>query len=377
MVKYIIIMLHKASIKMDFYHHSLPSLWLLANLLETDFFLRLDCAPPVTFNYGFILWMLKNNRSLPIPSFGIFMFLVNRLFMGQDLYTKRLLPVLRQYVVSQLACSEIPDNIPFVLASHLRRMPQYMRGILQNPSRQVQKFLWSPFEKNQVLYAYILAVQNMFDDTISSQLLDQILEALSQHVERKNILSEIELFAAFMAIIRCIYSILRNGRKRHSFYYCRDDVTDSLPPFYCDECYEVNPSSHQEIDSRDLVHLASLMGFVKNTAITSPFFHTIRKSMYDRLFTIFPNHEDAGILLLICLKAGIWIGYDPHDLILLIRILNCESDVGLEFGMFLDHDHDIKNPFDEGINSFKNPSLFEALSEQTKGKLRELRRQPL
>ncbi len=362
---------------MDYRHSPLP-FWLLVFLLNTDFFLRLACSPPVTFNYGLIkLMMIKKNRSLPIPSFGMFMFLVNSLFMGQDSHIRRLLPVLRQYVVSQLACSDIPDNIPFVLASNLSRMPQYMLGILQNLSRQVQKFLRSPSEKNQVLYAYIQTVQNMFDDTISSQLLDQILEALSQHVERKNILSEIELFAAYMAIIRCIYSYLRNGRKRRSSYFWRDDVTLSLPLSYSDEDYEVNPSSHQQIDSPNLNYLASLMGFVKNMLNTSPFFHTIKKEMYDRLFSIFPNQKDVEILLLICLKAGIWIGYDPHDLHLLFKILSCGSNYELEFGMFLDHDHDITNPFDEGINSFKNPSLFEALSEQTKEKLRELRRQPL
>lgn len=377
-------MLHKASLKMDiqsfpiyYPNHSPRLFWLLAYLLETDFFLRLACAPPVTFNYGLILLMLKNNRSLPIPSFGMFMFLVNRLFMGQDLYTRRMLPVLRQYLLSQLACSDIQENIPFVIAGHLRCTREYMLNIVQHPSRQVQKFLRSPSQNEPILYAYIQTVQNMFDDTISSQLLDQILEALSQHVERKNILSEIELFAAYMAIIRCIYSELRNGRKCRSSYYCYDDVTLSLP--LSDEGYEVKPSPHQVIDSRDLVHLASLMGVVKNTAITSPFFHTIRKTMYDHLFTIFPNHEDAGILLLICLKAGIWIGYDPHDLILLIRILNCESDVGLEFGMFSPCDdryldHNTRNPFDENF-SFNIPSLSAQFSEQTKAKLSELGQQ--
>ncbi len=372
-------MLHKASIKMDIQQQFQQPFWLSVFLLNTDFFLRLACAPPVTLNYELILLMLKNNRSLPIPSFGMFIFLVNSLFMGQDMHTRGILPVLRQYVVSQLAYSNIQENIPFVIASHLRCTREYMLDIVQHPSRQVQKFLRSPSQKEPILYAYILAVQNMFDDTISSQLLDQILEALSQHVERKNILSEIELFAAYMAIIRCIYSYLWNGRKRRSSYYYCDDVTLSLPPFYSDEDYEVNPSSHQQIDSRDLVHLASLMGFVKNTAITSPFFHTIRTSMYDRLFTIFPNHEDAGILLLICLKAGIWIGYDPHDLILLIRILNCESDVGLEFGMFSPCDdryldHNTRNPFDEKF-SFNIPSLSAQFSEQTKAKLSELGQQ--
>ena len=362
---------------MDIQQHSPPPFLLLAILLETNFFLRLACATPVTFNYGFILWMLKNNGSLPIPSFGMFMFLVKSLFMGQDKHIRRLLPVLRQYVVSQLACSEIPDNIPFVLASHLRCKREYMLDIVQHPSRKVQKFLRSPSENNQVLYAYIQTVQNMFDDTISSQLLDQILKALSQHVERKIILSEIELFAAYMAIIRCIYSYLRNGRKRRSSYYYCDDVTPSLPASYIDEDYEVNPSSHQQIDSHDVGHLASLMGVVKNTAITSPFFHTIRKTMYDHLFSIFPNQKDVEILLLICLKAGIWFGYDPHGLHLLFEILRRESNYELEFGMFLDHDHDITNPFDEGINSFKNPSLFEALSEQTKKKFCELTQQPL
>jgi hypothetical protein len=215
----------------------------------------------------------------------------------------------------------------------------------------------------------------MFDDTISSQLLNQILEALSQHVERKKILSDIELFAAYMAIIRCIYSELRNGRKRRSSYYCYDDVTLSLP--LSDEGYEVKPSPHQVIDSHDVGHLASLMGVVKKTAITSPFFHTIRKTMYDRLFSIFPNQKDVEILLLICLKAGIWFGYDPHGLHLLFEILRCGSNYELEFGMFLDHDRNIKNPFDEEIIPFENPSLFDALSEQTKKKLRELRRQPL
>ena len=368
-------MIYKASIKMDIQQQSSQFLQLLVFLLNTDFFLRLAYAPPVTFNYESIEYMVKKNQSLPIPSFGMFMFLVNSLFMGQDKHIRRLLPFLRKYVVSQLACSEIPDNIQFVLASNLSIIPHYMLGILQNPSRQVQKFLRSPFEKNQVLYAYILAVQNMFDDTISSQLLNQILEALSRHVERKNILSEIELFAAYMAIIRCIYSELRNGRKRRSSYYYCDDVTPSLP--LSDEGYEVKPSPHQVIDSRDLVHLASLMGFVKNTAITSPFFHTIRKTMYDRLFSIFPNQKDVEILLLICLKAGIWFGYDPHGLHLLFEILRCGSNYELEFGMFLDHYRDIKNPFNEEIIPFENPSLFDALSEQTKKKLRELTQQPL
>ncbi len=367
-------MLHKASIKMDIQHESQHPFWLLMFLLNTGFFLRLACAPPVTLNYELILLMLKNNRSLPIPSFAMFMFLVNSLFMGQDMYTRRMLPVLRQYVVSQLAYSNILDTIPFLLASHLRRMPQYMLDVVQHPSRQVQKFLRSPSQKEPILYAYILAVQNMFDDTISSQLLDQILEALSQHVERKNILSEIELFAAYMAIIRCIYSYLRNGRKRRSSYYCYDDVTYSFPEFgRHDEDVTLNSRiSHQEIDSRDLNYLASLMGFVKNTAINSPFFHTIRTSMYDRLFTIFPNHEDAGILLLICLKAGIWIGYDPHDLHLLFEILSCEFDVGLEFGMYIDHN--TRNPFDENL-SFNIPSLSAQFSEQTKAKLSELGQQ--
>ena len=99
--------------------------------------------------------------------------------------------------------------------------------------------------------------------------------------------------------------------------------------------------------------------------------------MYDHLFSIFPNQKDVEILLLICLKAGIWFGYDPHGLHLLFEILRRESNYELEFGMFLDHDHDITNPFDEGINSFKNPSLFEALSEQTKKKFCELTQQPL
>lgn len=370
-------MLHKASIKMDIQQQSQQPFRKLAYLLETDFFLRLGCAPPVTFNYGLIRLIMKNNQSLPIPSFGMFMFLVNSLFMGQDRHIRRLLPFLRQYVVSHLACSDIPDNIQFVLASHLSLIPQNMRGILQNQSRQVQKFLWSPFVKNQVLYAYILAVQNMFDDTISSQLLDQILEALSQHVERKNILSEIELFAAYMAIIRCIYSYLRNGRKRRSSYYYCDDVTHSLLRSYIDEGDDVKPSPHQEINSHDVGHLASLMGFVKNMLNISPFVHTIKKEMYDRLFSIFPNQKDVEILFLICLKAGIWFGYDPHGFHLLFEILRRGSNYELEFGMFLDLDRDIKNPFDEEIIPFENPSLSEQLSEQTYAKFCELTQQPL
>ena len=339
-------------------------------LLNHDGFIHIP--PPYCLNYGIISLMFGRRNVhlpipfLPIPCFAMIMFLVESLFMGQDQITRRILPVLLRYVVSQLAYSkrDVADSIQFVLASNLMRMPQYMLSILQNPSRQ---FLQSPSEKNKVIYAYILAVQDMLDDTISLQSIDLINEALSRHIQRKNILSEIELFAAFMAIIRCIYSDLRNGRKRLS--YCTDDVTFSF--LQNDETYFPTPS---EIISRDLDDLSCFMGFLKNMTINSPFFETIRKKMYDRLFSIFPDKKDVEILLLICLKAGIWIGYDPHDLLLLIRILNCESDVGLEFGKF-SLDHDTQNPFDEEINSFKNPSLSAQLSEPTNAILRELEQQ--
>jgi hypothetical protein len=338
--------------------------------------------PPNFYNYGIILFMLRRQHKLfpipclPIPCFTMIMFLVERLFMGQDEFTRRILHVLQQHVFLQLAYSNhsVVTLIQFVQASHLRSIPQYMLDYIQHKSWHGQMFLLSPSNKQQVLYAYMLAVQNRFDSTISLQSIDRINEALSQHIQGKNILSEIELFAAFMAIIRCIYSDLWNGRKRIT--YCHEDMTFSLqanPEYY---------SNPLEIDQRELNDLGCLMLVVKNMVIDSPFFEKIRKEMYDRLFSIFENHEDVNILLLICLKAGIWIGYDPHDLLLLYDILMSTNDVGLDFdkssrfGDSLNHDsqkRDIKNPYNEHDFSSKNTPLSALLSGETNEKLDKLR----
>jgi hypothetical protein len=373
MVKYIIIMMHMASIKMS------RLVELNRALLGSGGFIHIP--PPNFYNYRIILLMhlRRINRllpipCLPIPCFTMIMFLVERLFMGQDEFTRRILPVLQQHVFLQLAYSNhsVVNLIQFVRASHLRSIPQYMLDYIQHQSRHGQKFLRSPSNNQQVLDAYMLAVQNMFDSTISLQSIDRINEALSQHIQGKNILSEIELFAAFMAIIRCIYSDLWNGRKRLS--YCYEDMTFSFPEdaeIFC------NPL---EIDPRELNDLGCLMLVVKNMVIHSPFFEKIRKEMYDRLFYIFENHEDVKILLLICLKAGIWIGYDPHDLHLLCEILNCTNDVGFNFDQSSCFDdicpnYDTQNPFNEKAYPSKNTPLSEQLSVQANEILDKLRQQ--
>jgi len=363
--------MHMASIKMN----RLVALYIA--LFGSGGFIHIP--PPNFYNYRIILLMhlRRINRllpipCLPIPCFTMIMFLVERLFMGQDEFTKRILPVLQQHVFLQLAYSNhsVVNLIQFVRASHLRSIPQYMLDYIQHQSRHGQMFLLSPSNKRRVLYAYSLAVQDMFNDTISLQSIDLINEALSQHIQRKNILSEIELFAAFMAIIRCIYSDLRNGRKRLS--YCYEDVTFS---FQANAEYFCNPL---EIDQRELNDLGCLMLVVKNMVIHSPFFEKIRKEMYDRLLSIFENHEDVKILLLICLKAGIWIGYDPHDLHLLCEILICTNEVGLDFGDSPNHDTqnpDIQNPFNDLIFPSNNTPLSAQLSGPTNELLNELGKQ--
>ena len=368
-------MMHMASIKMS----RLVALY--TALLGSGGIIHIP--PPNFYNYEIILLMLRRrNRLLPIPCLPIpwltmIMFLVERLFIGQDEFTRRILHVLQQHVFLHLAYSNhsVVNLIQFVRASHLRSIPQYMLDYIQHQSRHGQMFLRSPSNDRQVLYAYTLAVQDMFNDTISLQSIDRINEALSQHIQRKNILSEIELFAAFMAIIRCIYSDLRNGRKRLS--YCYEDVTFSFPE---DAEYYSNPL---EIDQRELNDLGCLMLVVKNMVIHSPFFEKIRKEMYDRLLSIFENHEDVKILLLICLKAGIWIGYDPHDLHLLCEILICTNEVGLDFGKYsrfgdsLNHNTqnpDTTNPFNDLVFTSKNTPLSAQLSGPTNELLGELRK---